>query len=459
MKFHRAIALAMTLYALGACAATKLAPGDVRVLPYYSLDPPTWPDSHRVVGFAQAIADAPDGRPVKLLTIHGMVASKSDFSDEWQANIAKPLGLVADTTRTSVDMFRGYEAQLVFGPAPVGETTPQMTSRLTRTVWREPANGEPKLIVYALLWAPIRDDLKYRFFACFESRSEPTDRGHSEKPWTCPETPAARNTGSRAVINGGLKDSLMVRGFADAVIVNGALGDILRDDLALATCVMAFDTVANQKSLAAAPKMALQTSTMDRYKTQRCKPEELDKDVGLLSSGGNLEYFVLTHSLGSYYFLESQMRAHFLDPDDQLSNIQFQMFDRATVFMFANQISLLSLANLRSYCMPHPVQGTSNPACPNFRLQPVESWKPNGGGAMTDYVAFNDPDDILGFELPPHLADVNLGRYINVTVQNPAFTVPFLFRDPGGVHTSQQNNPAIIDALVNGITVKKPPGS
>lgn len=452
-----ALMLGLALATSGGCAPTKLAASDIRMLPYASASAYGWPQPP-VVGFAEAIRSAPDDRPVKLLTIHGMVASDTGFSSEWQARIAKELDLVADTHQAQVDLFRGYEAQLKFGPQPVGETTAHMTSRLTRTVWRQSPDGLPKLIVYELLWAPIRDDIKYRFFGCFESRSEPEDRSHSAKPWECPPTSAARNTGSRAWINGGLKDSLMVRGFADAVIVNGALGDILRDDLALATCVMGVDTVAVQKSLIAATRMALQTSTMEKYGKERCEPATLKDDLGLLFSGSNLEYFVLTHSLGSYYFLDAQMRFHFLDPDDEMSNIQFMMFDRATVFMFANQISLLSLANLHGYCQPHQPGSDAAPApCPNFRLKPLEAWDDNSGGALSDYVAFNDADDILGFELPPHIADVNLGRYFNITVQNPAFTVPFVFRDPGGVHTSQQNNPAIIDALVNGIIVPPPP--
>jgi hypothetical protein len=459
MTLKHVAALALALACTLGCAQSKLAEADIRMLPYYSLDPPAWPSNHRVAGLAEAVDLAPPGRPVKLLTIHGMVASASGFSTPWQKEITDRLELVADSPPVTVKLFRGYDAQLIFRPAPVGATEPHMTSGLTRTVWRDRKDGSAKLIVYELLWAPIRDDMKYRFMGCFESRSEATDREHAEVKWDCPKTYAARNSSGRALINGGLKDSIIVRGFADAVIINGPLGDILRDDLALATCVMASDTIAIQKTTAAAQSANIQPTTMSAFESKRCNPKDVEDDKAALVSGSKFEYFVLTHSLGSYYFLESQRRHQFADPVEQRDTIQFTMFDNATVFMFANQVSLLSLANLEGYCLPHEDAVAAQRKCPNFRLKLLDELmdeEPTFGGSFTDYVAFNDADDLLGFELPPHLSEVNLGRYINVSVRNPAFEIPYLFRDPGGVHTSQERNPAIIDAIVNGIEVPDP---
>ncbi|MCG8442134.1 MAG: hypothetical protein MI723_10035 [Caulobacterales bacterium] len=75
-------------------------------------------------------------------------------------------------------------------------------------------------------------------------------------------------------------------------------------------------------------------------------------------------------------------------------------------------------------------------------------------GSLTTYVAFNDVNDLLGFELPPYLADVSLtGPLINVSVRNPAFRLGPLLKAPTATHTSQADNPAIIHAIVEGFDI------
>ncbi len=41
-----------------------------------------------------------------------------------------------------------------------------------------------------------------------------------------------------------------------------------------------------------------------------------------------------------------------------------------------------------------------------------------------------DVNDLLGFELPPYIADINFigTKFVNVSVRNPGFKVPFLFQ-------------------------------
>ncbi|MFO1289724.1 MAG: hypothetical protein U1E82_03810, partial [Nitrosomonas sp.] len=72
--------------------------------------------------------------------------------------------------------------------------------------------------------------------------------------------------------------------------------------------------------------------------------------------------------------------------------------------------------------------------------------------SMTTYVAFNDVNDLLGFELPPYLSDTSLfGTLVNISVQNPGLTVPFIFKNPGAAHLGHEDNPAVIEAMVEGI--------
>lgn len=76
-------------------------------------------------------------------------------------------------------------------------------------------------------------------------------------------------------------------------------------------------------------------------------------------------------------------------------------------------------------------------------------------GHMGTYVAFNDVNDLLGFELPPYIADVDFigTKFVNVSVQNPGLKIPFLFKHPIDAHTRQMDNQAIINAIVEGIAI------
>jgi hypothetical protein len=467
MKLAKLVSVCAALVCLAACASSKLKPEDIRMLPYTQpgqSGQTSWPDHSPVQGLREALRHATPERPIKLLVMHGMIVSKSRFSDHIQDQIAaKGLGLVADSERAQVELYRGYSIELGYGPQPVGPVPRTMTSRLTRTIWRDQPGGPPRLIVYEMFWAPVRDDVKYRYLGCFETRAEPRHRADAEVDWLCPEIRAKRNTNTRAAINGGVKDGLMVRGFADAVIVNGAVGDILRDDLSLATCVMAKDTLAylaaakSSSTALLTPVAVSSINVLTDYGKTRCDSSQLTQDEigqlrGPMVGMQNLEYFAITNSLGSYYFMEAQSRRMWGEPVDKQDTVQFQMFDQGTVYMFANQVSLLSLANLKGWCVPEADQKD----CPNFRLRSIMDWDSTGGGGLTTYVAFNDVDDMLGYELPPYLADVGFGRLINVSVHNPAFAVPFVFRNPGEVHTRQADNPAIVDAIVNGITIPDP---
>lgn len=138
------------------------------------------------------------------------------------------------------------------------------------------------------------------------------------------------------------------------------------------------------------------------------------------------------------------------------ANLLFAMTDQATVSMSANQISLLSLARLSSSAC----RTQDRSRCPNPYLRQRsgtdEPWnKPHGMARMTVFVAFNDTDDLLGFELPPFLADTDGNLYVNITVRNPGFILPGLFKDPSAAHTNQARNPAVIEAITEGFKIPR----
>jgi len=71
------------------------------------------------------------------------------------------------------------------------------------------------------------------------------------------------------------------------------------------------------------------------------------------------------------------------------------------------------------------------------------------------FVAFNDSNDLLGFELQPYLSEASVyGPLINVSVRNSGFSIPWLFKNPKGAHTNHFENEVIINAVTEGFDLK-----
>jgi len=129
----------------------------------------------------------------------------------------------------------------------------------------------------------------------------------------------------------------------------------------------------------------------------------------------------------------------------------YSLLDDATVFMRANQIALLMLGRLQ----PHCDVTTSEASCPNEALRSATFWGSQPRSTMTQYVAFNDIDDLLGMELPPYLSAPGMfGTIVNVSVTNPARRLFGLLRDPAEVHTRSDENPAVLDAISHGLAIE-----
>jgi hypothetical protein len=376
-----------------------------------------------------------------------MITKEPGFSDRWQHPIAARLGFQQRGASTSFEIVRGYEITVFSGPQPQSGVE-ALPSQLRITRWFDPRNPVSDVLVfYELLWAPLRDIVKNRFLACFESRSV------DQKACT-PITKAVPNADTRGTINGGIKDGLMIGGFADATIVLSPLGDVLRDDVSLAVCAIASDV------------LAYEHIAQPAQQGNRCDLSRLVTTEATASIAGNAlqrtEFFGITHSLGSFLVLDAEAKANEnrATGGEELKReaLAFALFDDATVFMFANQVALLQLGRLDAVCT---VKSTDSANCPARALPSLDALMnrhPGAPGEMTKYVAFNDANDLLGYELPPYLPDVGLtGTLVNVTVRNPGFRIPWLFKNPGGAHTRQGENRAIIKAVVEGFDVTWPP--
>ncbi|GIU66110.1 hypothetical protein [Candidatus Phycosocius spiralis] len=397
-----------------------------------------------------------------------------------------------------VMQFYGQSLETAFPKDASGKVSAP-SSVLTRYVWKR--DNQPALIVYSLFWAPTRDWVKNSLLGCFESYEAVQARNNvsqTPKPLDtiCPPEGsfgATRNTDKRLWFNGQvLKDNLMVNGFGDAVTVVGAAGAVLEDDVQLAYCVMANDILsdatkesallkaageeankslsssASAKDRADATREKLKQNTINleaksfdlQVKTEdkRCSLESLTnaRTEKLVTALAETPFFTVTESLGSYLTLKAHLsRQTHLSTKPSASSERiafFALLDNATIYMHANQISLLALTDLRARCVPSDLETS----CPvnDSRLRQTNSPNPIlPTPPRTTVVAFNDRADALGYELPPFLGQSGyFGSLVNISVSNPAFTVPGLLKWPMDAHTNQQKNHAIIQFMVEGFS-------
>lgn len=455
------LAGALVVALTGCSHGDALQSADIRPL-HYSTGASTL---ERVDGIRRALAASPQA-PVRVLAVHGMITHEAGFSEELQERIADRLGLAKGAASGQTELVRGYDFVPAYGPQPFDGVSKLPATQLRRTVWTsKTANGTAveRLVFYEMLWAPLRDQVKDTFVGCFE-------RGEVGSKAGCrPFSASKPNTDARFSVNKALKESITLGGFADATLVLGPIGDVIRDDLTLAMCVVAADFLQpGGDALASAAKQRCNLAAAARsFKSQ-------GDAAALLTQG---RFFAVTHSLGSFLFLDAQHAfvaaqgageasaglkgggcspANALCDEQVQAQLLFAMTDQATVFMNANQVSLLSLSRLSSA----GCRARDGGPCPNPYLRSRsganEPWNQTYGmPRMTVFVALNDANDLLGFELPPFLADTDGNRYVNVSVRNPGWQFPGLVKSPSAVHTHQARNPAVIDVIVEGFEVPK----
>lgn len=452
MPLRYLIGLTLCAALVGCAGDGRLTQQDIR--PVHHSSGPLALD--RVNGLRQALAASPQA-PVRMLAVHGMITHEAGYSKDLQDRLAERLGLQPGSVTPSVALARGYDFVPTYGAQPFDGVANLVTSSLQRRTWTQPGpDGRPqeRLVVYELLWAPLRDQVKNTFAGCFE-------RGESGTTPDCKSfSKALPNPDPRYLVNRALKEAVTLGGFADATLVLGPIGDVIRDDLTLALCVVASDFLAPAGDALQAASQA-RCNLADQARTQG----------GQVAAALRLQqsrFLAVTHSLGSFFLMDAQhaftdaeantagldCRRGSMACDEQMQNqLLFQMTDQATVFMNANQVALLALARLKPEgCLP-----TAGTVCPNPYLRHRrDPWsQPQGMARMTVFVGLNDTNDLLGFELPPFLGDTDGNRFVNVSVRNPAFAIPGIFKNPGGAHTSQAHNPAVIEAIAEGFLLQR----
>ena len=385
--------------------------------------------------------------PVRVLTVHGMRVKEVNYSEELQEAIAEQLGLGFP----SVDLItigRGYDPEIQFaGESVLGEPGDAMLepSTILKRSWHDNLTKEVRLVFYELLWAPTRDLAKRRLLQCYEM---PASRLTGD---CAPDEHILLNLLSRSAANRSIKEDFLIGGFADGTIALGGVGEVLHDDLALTLCVIAADV------------LGFGSSVDPSGQTRAC---DAGRMVGTRSALEGTPFFTVAYSLGGFFLTDGLRRLLAVDealrdgttpsgfsglPRAEVREEFGRLFgyflvNNSTTYLFANQVSLLNLARLEAVC--RVPDGSS---CPNPRLATVGN--STDRATQADIIAFNEPDDLLGYELPQYYSAAQLyGNVINISVRNPGFAIPGLFRSPG-VHTSHGANPAVINAVVEGFYV------
>jgi hypothetical protein len=200
----------------GCGVGSQLQRGDIRPLPHSNVA--------RVGGLRDALQRSTG--PVRVLVVHGMRTHEPGYSETLQQGLAQELGLVrnASSAPVAVDIVRGYDIAVRSGRQPFDGEVRIPPSQIRRYSWadsRQP--GQERVVFYEVLWAPLRDNVKSHFLACFETGSG-SPAGHA-----CPGFDGAlMNADQRAAANRALKNQVLVGGFGDATIVLGPLGGTAR---------------------------------------------------------------------------------------------------------------------------------------------------------------------------------------------------------------------------------------
>jgi hypothetical protein len=445
----RTVVAASVVMVLAACADTRIARDDIQfVAPA---------EGARIVGLREKFASlaGADGQ-LRLMVVNGMATDAHGYSFEIQSKIARELGQPYCLSDRVLTLDRP-----TFAMGPEGaraEEFPPATLRVT--AWAASDAATPRFVVYEILWTPFADAVTDRFVARFE-----TDvRYGANAAWVAcaseqkrPDRAARRAQGrerpQRALLNELLKEEVVVGGLTDAVLSVGPLGAAARDAIRQGLCIMAADALEVPLRGADGIRCRLSPEMVRRFGGARAVADHL----------AGHEFAMLTYSLGSFLLIDA-LDEFRLWPDDLgdaevTCELMPALLDDTPVYMFSNQVSLLVTAHPQFGCDPattcdlYGVFGGRRVLLRDPRDRGAGDARPAACPARTrmQLVAFNDPNDVMGYRLPDYLAEAPLiGSVVNVRVHNPAFAIPGLFINPVDAHQNHDRHPGIRSIMIEG---------
>lgn len=393
---------------------------------------------------------------MRILVVNGMATDAHGYSFELQQEIADRLG----QPHCATDRRIALDPPAFIAGHIDGERFdfPPATMRVTQ--WSSGPMQPARLIFYETLWTPYADAFTDEFLAPFE-----TDLRFGANPeWIhCGGEPErisgeerrveGRHRPPRALLNALMKDDVMVAGLTDAVLSVGPLGAAARDAIRQSICLMAADALELPPRPEDAPRCQLTKQTLDRFGGADGVAAHLDTH----------EFAFLTYSLGSFMLLDSfdefRLWPGDLGPPELTCRLMAPLLNDTPVYMFSNQVSLLLTAHPHFGCDPEgscDLYGEFGGR--RLLLTDPRDRGPGGEENMSchtetrlEVIAFNDPNDIMGYRVPDFLTDSPLiKRVVNVRVRNPSFWLPGLLANPVAAHSNHGANPAIVDFILEG---------
>lgn len=460
-RWRRLLTLFLAAATLGACAQTRLGADAVQWAGLGRVQAGTVPQPLSGLRAQAARLNGAEGQ-LRLLVVNGMATDAHGYSFDLQRKIATELGAGSCIADRAVELTRPI---FVLGPLDEHEAQFQPAT-LRITDWAPRPGGVPRVIFYELLWTPYADELADRYLGATALPPAAPD-----KSWNpCSPKPRAAARRARlpdddylrriALLNRAVKDEVMIGGLTDAVLSVGPLGTAARDAIRQSFCIMAAD--------------ALEEPRTDTYSGRRCRlrPEMLGRFSNVATIAGHLaghEFAVIAYSLGSFMVLDAIDELRLSPGDFGLTAEGCQLlppiFDGMPVYLFSNQIALLMTARPHFGCDPESTctlvseLGGRRFILPDSRLRSSLAESTDDRDVTPacrqrlgmDLIAFNDPNDIMGYRLPDFLAGMPLFRnVVNVRVRNPGFRIPGILANPFAAHTNHGRNPAVVHFMLEG---------
>jgi hypothetical protein len=375
----------------------------------------------------RSIADLlaqPSPGPVHIVFVHGMRVPGAGTSNTFQTKMCE---MLKDCVKESASPGNFLD----IGPRPSAEVVGRQVwtsdeewgwSRpfIDRSVYR--VSGSKKLIVDELNWWPLVFPLKYRFLLMPEIALSGADKqdlalcARTDKlfhPWvTQAEIDAAISRRSShaggARINNFLKQQVMNWGLSDAVIVLGPMQEYLH--------------------------------------TMVEKAFEFAKEG---DAGAEANYVVVCESLGGFVVMDA-----FASPTAPATVNRILKERTYDLYFFANQFSLLSLGRL--WNTPNGLaqeQAVHSTHTSRAAFSSLEKWADDTTpgrnrffgkipGRHRQIIAFNDPSDVLTYEVP----DVKGAQVVNLYTHN-SMTWFGLLENPMTAHSGYSQNHSVLKTL------------
>jgi hypothetical protein len=257
-----------------------------------------------------------------------------------------------------------------------------------------------------------------------------------------------------SAINAAIKAGLVDNGLSDAAGYISGLGQLEREGLETAICAMLADAIDTEAARSVAPG----TGCLARL----APLNNLDPS--------SVEFNFLSHSLGSrmlYDVLSGEEAAtHRSRSDAAVSARAFIATRTRTMFMAANQMPLLAVAGLT-------IEDAPAGGAPEATELPVKSFlslhaQPRSGATQEGYrlpapppvpsqdltvIAFQDPDDLLGFKASDAVLGENVEgvRFVDVVHRNTP-QIAFILAWPLSAHDNELNEPNSLKMILCGAT-------